>query len=87
MLKSWKSTAAFDAGEEAARKRWRAIVQKEEPGAWTRGQSYVRLWREGIRPTYYAPLVTPQFITSAGLSSKPESAGQQPAAHQETART
>lgn len=50
-LDTWHRKAELDAGALAARKRWKAIVDRD-PGPWTRGQEYVRLWKEGIRPTY-----------------------------------
>ena len=49
-LQSWTKKDAEDAAAQAARKRWRAVVERE--GAWTRGQEYTRLWQEGVRPTY-----------------------------------
>ncbi|CCM04204.1 uncharacterized protein FIBRA_06370 [Fibroporia radiculosa] len=68
-LDSWAKSDEINAGENAARKRWKAIVEREGPPApWTRGQDYVRLWQKGIRPTY-APLLTERKITPAGLTS------------------
>lgn len=60
-LENWSSKAEMDAGAIAARKRWKAIV--ERTGAvgsqWTKGQDYVRLWKEGVRPTYAPSLTEP----------------------------
>ncbi|KAK7694988.1 hypothetical protein QCA50_002176 [Cerrena zonata] len=50
-LDTWHRKAELDAGALAARKRWKTIVERE-PGPWSRGQDYVRLWQEGVRPTY-----------------------------------
>ena len=50
-LGTWHRKAELDAGALAARKRWKTIVERE-PGPWSRGQEYVRLWQEGVRPTY-----------------------------------
>lgn len=62
-LDSWARSDEINAGENAARKRWKAIVEREgPPGSWTRGQEYVRLWQEGIRPTY-SPLLKEPKIT------------------------
>lgn len=52
-IATWERQAELDEGAIAARKRWKAIVDKQ-PGAnqWTKGVEYVRLWNEGIRPNY-----------------------------------
>lgn len=50
-LDTWHRKAELDAGALAARKRWKTIVERN-PGPWSRGQEYVRLWQEGVRPTY-----------------------------------
>ncbi|KAJ3477952.1 hypothetical protein NLI96_g10102 [Meripilus lineatus] len=66
-LDTWKKQDELDAGAIAARKKWRAIVENDGPaGSWSRGQEYVRLWKEGVRPTY-SPVLTEPVITSAGL--------------------
>ncbi|GBE77799.1 mitochondrial ribosomal protein S25-domain-containing protein [Sparassis latifolia] len=67
-LETWEKTREQDANENAARKRWKAIVESALPGSWTKGQEYVRLWQEGIRPTY-APLLTERTLTRAGVTS------------------
>ncbi|KAF5323436.1 hypothetical protein D9611_005727 [Ephemerocybe angulata] len=52
-LESWKKQEERDEGELAARKRWKAIVEKRQGvDQWTKGEQYVRLWKEGIRPDY-----------------------------------
>jgi len=58
-LESWEETGTLDDGALAARKRWKAVVERREPGAWTRGQGYVRLWKEGVRPDYSPALNAP----------------------------
>ncbi|TFK77289.1 hypothetical protein BDN72DRAFT_735217, partial [Pluteus cervinus] len=56
-LASWERREEMDEGAIAARKRWKAIVERPEANKeWTRGQEYVRLWKEGVRPTYSAAL-------------------------------
>lgn len=66
-LESWQKKDELDAGALAARKKWRAIVERDGPAdSWSRGQEYVRLWKEGVRPTYSPVLAEPE-ITSAGL--------------------
>lgn len=59
-IATWERQAELDEGAIAARKRWKAIVDKQ-PGAnqWTKGVEYVRLWKEGIRPNYMPNLTTP----------------------------
>ncbi|KAI0314770.1 mitochondrial ribosomal protein S25-domain-containing protein [Amylostereum chailletii] len=43
----------IDQRELVARKRWRLIAQRSGPqGEWSKGQEYVRLWKEGVRPDY-----------------------------------
>jgi small subunit ribosomal protein S23 len=51
-LESWEETGTLDHGALAARKRWKAVVKRRDPGEWTRGQAYVRLWKDGVRPDY-----------------------------------
>jgi len=59
-LLTWERRAELDEGAIAARKRWKAIVDRH-PGAnqWTKGMEYVRLWKEGVRPNYMPSLTTP----------------------------
>ena len=69
-LKTWHVDERYDQNAIAARKRWKAVVEREQPAVpWTAGQEYVRLWREGVRPNYSAALTEPVSITPAGLSS------------------
>lgn len=35
---------------------------------WSSGQEYVRMWKEGVRPTYI-PVVTEPEITPEGLQA------------------
>ncbi|KAH9948171.1 mitochondrial ribosomal protein S25-domain-containing protein [Amylocystis lapponica] len=71
-----KEEKAFDTwqtrdevGENAARKRWKVIVERDgSQGGWTRGQEYVRLWQEGVRPSYAPLLKVESKITPAGLT-------------------
>ena len=69
-LKTWHVDERYDQNAIAARKRWKAVVEREQPPVpWTAGQEYVKLWREGIRPSYSPALTEPVSITPAGLSS------------------
>ena len=65
-LLTWERRAELDEGAIAARKRWKAIVDRH-PGAnqWTKGMEYVRLWKEGVRPNYMPSLTMP--IDQEGL--------------------
>lgn len=58
-IEAWHSKDELDAGAIAARKRWRAIIERQGTvgSGWTKGQDYVRLWKDGVRPTY-APSLT-----------------------------
>ncbi|KAG7098978.1 hypothetical protein E1B28_000865 [Marasmius oreades] len=60
-LATWERQAELDEGAMAARKRWRAIAQPHsETREWSRGQQYVRLWKEGVTPKYAPALTEPE---------------------------
>jgi small subunit ribosomal protein S23 len=66
-LQTWERKDELDQGALAARKRWRAIIEKEGGvSEWTKGQEYVKLWKKGIRPTS-SPALTEPVIDSAGI--------------------
>ncbi|OBZ79450.1 37S ribosomal protein S25, mitochondrial [Grifola frondosa] len=55
---------------EVARKRWKAVVERDNSqNQYTKGQEYVRLWKEGIRPTYTTVLAEPE-INPEGLTQQ-----------------
>lgn len=59
-LRSWESNAATVQESLEARKRWKAVIDKSgNEGSWTRGEEYMRLWKEGIRPNYMPFLTVP----------------------------
>jgi len=60
-IEAWQSKDELDAGAIAARKRWRAIIERQGRvgSGWSKGQDYVRLWKEGVRPTYAPGLTEP----------------------------
>ncbi|KAF8519090.1 mitochondrial ribosomal protein S25-domain-containing protein [Hysterangium stoloniferum] len=60
-LESWEVTAAADDGANAARKRWKAVAERRDPGEWTGGRDYVRLWKQGTRPNY-SPMLSSEDI-------------------------
>lgn len=72
-FETWKMTKELDIAETMARKRWRTVFEKHGgvPSSWSRGQEYVRLWQEGVRPTYSPALSTKSTITKAGLIETP----------------
>ncbi|TDL28217.1 hypothetical protein BD410DRAFT_684934, partial [Rickenella mellea] len=52
-LKTWDNVGDARRSSDAARKRWKAIIDTTGwEGSWTKGEEYVRLWKEGIRPNY-----------------------------------
>ncbi|KAF4605014.1 mitochondrial ribosomal small subunit component [Pleurotus pulmonarius] len=56
-LETWERREELDEGAMAARKRWKSIFERQNGGTWSRGAEYVRLWKDGVRPTY-APVLT-----------------------------
>lgn len=78
-LENWHSKAELDAGAIAARKRWKAIVERHGAvgSEWTKGQDYVRLWKEGVRPTYAPSLTEPTTAapTDEEFAEKPDYMG------------
>lgn len=65
-LKTWEISDAAARESYEARKRWRAIVGRTNGlGNWTRGEEYVRLWKDGVRPNYAPALSTPVVEESA----------------------
>ena len=73
-IKTWHVDERHDQNAIAARKRWKAVVERDQPPVpWTAGQEYVRLWKEGIRPNYSPAMTGPVSITPTGLSSSASS--------------
>ena len=71
-LETWERKDELDEGALAARKRWRAIIEKQGGvSEWTKGQEYVKLWKKGIWPTY-SPALTEPVIDSAGIEPLPQ---------------
>ncbi|KAH9937229.1 mitochondrial ribosomal protein S25-domain-containing protein [Fomitopsis serialis] len=64
-LNTWAKNHDQRLEESLARKRWKAIVERESPPtSWTKGQEYTRLWQEGVRPTYGPLQITSQVAPS-----------------------
>ncbi|KAJ8488319.1 hypothetical protein ONZ45_g1399 [Pleurotus djamor] len=59
-LSSWERREELDEGAMAARKKWKSIFERQSTGTWSRGEEYVRLWKEGVRPTYAPALAEPE---------------------------
>jgi small subunit ribosomal protein S23 len=73
-LATFERREELDEGAMAARKRWKAIVEKQPGGEeWTQGQEYVRLWKEGVRPNY-APQLTQPVVAAPTPDEVAESA-------------
>lgn len=65
-LKSWAQGKYAEAESLEARKRWRMRVERTgNVSSWTKGEEYVRLWKEDVRPDY-----SPAF--AAQLEAPPE---------------
>ncbi|KAJ4485923.1 mitochondrial ribosomal protein S25-domain-containing protein [Lentinula aciculospora] len=59
-LASWERQSELDEGAMAARKRWRSIaLEHTEDREWSKGQEYVRLWKDGFTPRYAPALTEP----------------------------
>lgn len=59
-LATWERQSELDEGAMAARKRWRSIAMEHtEDREWSKGQEYVRLWKEGFTPKYAPALTEP----------------------------
>ena len=73
-LESWEQPKMSDQTLNIARKRWRAVIQRRDPGEWTHGQAYVRLWRENRRPDYTTMIgvesqETPEYQTTEAATA------------------
>jgi len=69
-LATWDRKEEQDEGALAARKRWKAIVERHHgANQWTKGEQYVRLWQEGIRPDYMPAVTT---IEETPAAKKPK---------------
>jgi small subunit ribosomal protein S23 len=77
-LASWTRQAGeLDEGEIAARKKWRAIVERTTgAGPWTRGEEYTRLWRTGVRPDYAPALTQPADAPVPATAAPAQSSAQ-----------
>jgi len=61
-LVTFERREEMDEGAMAARKRWKAIVERQHGAkGWSKGEEYVRLWKDGVRPTY-APVLTEPLL-------------------------
>ncbi|THH17767.1 hypothetical protein EUX98_g9061 [Antrodiella citrinella] len=74
---TWARRGPTDASALAARKRWKAIVEKNyATGTWSGGKDYVRLWQEGVRPSYL-PVLDKPVLTAVGRDTAPDAAAKQ----------
>lgn len=59
-LKTFEDGGATVQESVEARKRWKMIVGGTgNPGKWSMGEDYTRLWKEGVRPNYVSSLSAP----------------------------
>lgn len=65
-LGSWEQSEQTGQDAKAAGKRWRAIVEQNgEDSEWTKGETYVRLWKEGVKSDSYPPALTQPVVTTS----------------------
>ncbi|KAF8506614.1 mitochondrial ribosomal protein S25-domain-containing protein [Russula emetica] len=73
-------TERLDDSARLARNRWRMVTlgNRGEESAWSRGEEYVRLWKEGVRPDYspaltesVAPVDSADFMGTRGRRFPP----------------
>lgn len=85
-FESWKMTKEQDMAESIALKRWSMFARKEGgvKRTWSRGEEYVRLWREGVRPTYFPS--SSAIDTAAAPAPKPAVKPPTPASEEEAAK-
>ncbi|KAI5124153.1 hypothetical protein M0805_000963 [Coniferiporia weirii] len=71
-LKSWEQKKYTEAESMEARKRWRMQVERTgHVGTWTKGEEYVRLWKDGIRPDY-SPALAASIENIPRLANEPD---------------
>jgi small subunit ribosomal protein S23 len=87
-LQAWKQKEELDEGAIAAKKRWKAIIERNNgESEWTKGEEYVRLWKENIKPEYAPELTQPINATQASEAPRePTSIPSQAEAHVTTHR-
>ncbi|TFY72430.1 hypothetical protein EVG20_g587 [Dentipellis fragilis] len=70
-----KQKAEMDEREMTSRKRWRMEnVRGRHESEWTKGQEYVRLWKQGVRPDYSPALTEPIAAPGAPTATNTEAA-------------
>ena len=59
-MDTWQRKEENDEAALTASKRWKANVERQQGiNQWTKGEEYVRLWKEGIQPDYSPALTEP----------------------------
>ncbi len=81
-ISTWERQAELDEGAIAARKRWKAIIDKNHgQNQWSKGEEYVRLWQEGTRPNYMPALTEPTMeVAKPSAPPPPPAAARRPPA-------
>lgn len=64
-LTTWEEKKLSDQAMSMIRKRWRLVVEKRDPGQWTRGLAYIRMWKGGRIPDYTSVSSSPVEIALA----------------------
>lgn len=73
-LESWKQEEEADEGAIVAKKRWKAIVERNiGESEWTKGEEYVRLWKENIKAEFAPALTQPVTQTTGFTAAAPGS--------------
>lgn len=69
-LESWKHKEETDEGAIAARKRWKAIVERNiGESEWTKGEKYVKLWKENVKADFSPALTQPATEATSPVPS------------------
>ncbi|KAH7106730.1 mitochondrial ribosomal protein S25-domain-containing protein [Auriculariales sp. MPI-PUGE-AT-0066] len=63
-MKTWDYSDQLDSGALAARKRWKAIIDRKQDTEFQRGEAYVSLWKKGVLPDYVPASATAHMRTS-----------------------
>lgn len=60
-LEKWGEEEQLDdESANAAKKRWRGIVERNvEQGEWTKGERYVKIWKDSAKAEYASTLTQP----------------------------
>ncbi|KXN86773.1 37S ribosomal protein S25, mitochondrial [Leucoagaricus sp. SymC.cos] len=84
-LESWKQEEQMDESALIAKKRWKAIVERNiGESEWTKGEEYVRLWKENIKAEYVPEITQPVVETTPSTTTGAAPTSSLPGAQMET---